>query len=250
MQRRTKFVSVGVAALAITLAACSDGGDDGADTADGSRVSARDLGVAPTDLSPTIDHPFVAFASMSGAVFEGEEVDPDTGESLPIRVESTVREQTTTIAGVDVTVVDVSDYEDGELIEQTEDYYAQDGAGVVYYMGERVDDYENGAVVGHHGQWLAGEDGNRAGVFMPAGVEVGTEFAQEQVPGVAEDRSTIVASGMTVTVPAGTFADCIETEDYDPIDDVTEHKLYCRDVGLVREVFPAGGSLDLVELRR
>jgi hypothetical protein len=61
------------------------------------------------------------------------------------------------------------------------------------------------------------------------------------------DRSTVVATGLTVTVPAGTFADCSETEDHDPIDDVTEHKFYCAGVGLVREVFPAGGSLDLVE---
>lgn len=231
MPRRTKLILVG-ALFAITLAACGNGD---AETAD--------------ELSATIDHPFVAFSSTSGAVFAGEEVDPDTGDPTPIRVESTVRHQTTTVAGVEVTVVEVSDFEDGQLVEQTEDYYAQDRTGAVYYMGERVDDYENGEVVGHHGQWLAGRDGNPAGVFMPATVEVGAEFAQEQVPGVAEDRSTVVATGVTVTVPAGTFDDCIETEDYDPLDDVTEHKFYCRDVGLVRETFAAGGSLDLVELR-
>jgi hypothetical protein len=39
-------------------------------------------------------------------------------------------------------------------------------------------------------------------------------------------------------------------KDYDSIDDVTEHKFYRHDVGLVRETFASGGSLDLVELRR
>ena len=240
-----KHVLAGTALAAMALVAC--GGDDGDSGGDG---GAAPIGVARADLSPTVDHPYVAFASMGGAIFEGEEVDPDTGEVVPIRVETAVRDENGTVAGVEVTVVDVSDFEDGDLVEQTEDYYAQDGAGAVYYLGERVDDYEDGKVVGHHGQWLAGDDGNRAGVFMPTTLEVGTEFAQEQIPGVAEDRSTVVAVGVTVTVPAGTFEDCIETEDLDPIDDVTERKFYCRGVGLVREVFPAGGSLDLVELER
>ncbi|HEX6311374.1 MAG TPA: hypothetical protein VF152_07075 [Acidimicrobiia bacterium] len=248
MPTGSRKLLAGAAVVATVLAACGDDGPGTATTTGGGDAPA-DIGVDRADLSPVIDHPFVAFASTGGAVFEGEEVDPDTGGAVTLRVESQVRERPGTVAGVDVTVVDVSDFEDGELVEQTEDYYAQDTAGTVYYLGERVDDYEDGEIVGHHGGWLAGEDGNRAGEFMPAVLEVGTEFAQEQVPGVAEDRSTVVAVGVSVTVPAGTFADCIETEDYDPIDDVTEAKFYCRGVGLVREVFPAGGSLDLVELR-
>jgi hypothetical protein len=82
---------------------------------------------------------------------------------------------------------------------------------------------------------------------MPAEPAVGDEFEQERAPGVAEDRSRVVAAGVTVTVPAGTFEDCIETEDVDPIGDVTEHKFYCPDVGLVKETFAEGGSLELVE---
>jgi len=227
-----------VLGLAVAAAACDGGGDDSA-------TRRSDVGFDTAGSSPTIDHPYVSFATVRRAVYEGSEVDEETGEAIPIRVESTPRRETTSVAGV---VVAVSDYEDGALVERTDDYYAQDRAGIVYYLGERVDDYEDGEVVGHHGQWLAGEDGHRAGVFMPTRLEVGTEFEQERAEGVAEDRSTVVARGVSVTVPAGTFADCIETEDYDPIDDVTERKFYCAGVGLVREVFPAGGSLDLVEL--
>jgi len=230
-----------VLGLAVAAAACGGGGDDSA-------TRRSDVGFDTAGSSPTIDHPYVSFETVRRAVYEGSEVDEETGEAIPIRVESTPRRETTSVAAVDVTVVAVSDYEDGALVERTDDYYAQDRAGIVYYLGERVDDYEDGEVVGHHGQWLAGEDGHRAGVFMPTRLEVGTEFEQERAEGVAEDRSTVVARGVSVTVPAGTFADCIETEDYDPIDDVTERKFYCAGVGLVREVFPAGGSLDLVEL--
>ncbi len=58
----------------------------------------------------------------------------------------------------------------------------------------------------------------------------------------------LVAAGLTVTVPAGTFTDCIKTEDVDPIDDVTEFKYYCASVGLVKEEYE-GGSLELVTFR-
>lgn len=223
-------------AVALLASAC---GSDG--------TTPPDLGVEASALTPRVDHPYVAFAAVPRAVYEGEEVDPETGETLGLRVESTVRDRTATVAGVEVTVVEVLDHEDGELVEETEDYYAQHRSGTVYYLGERVDEFEGGELVGHGGQWLAGRDGARAGVFMPAAPKVGDVFEQEQAPGLAEDRSTVVAVGVSVTVPAGTFDECIETEDLDPIDDVTEHKFYCSGVGLVREVFPAGGSLDLIE---
>ena len=173
------------------------------------------------------------------AVFEGVEI--DEGDELEVRVESAVG-ATRTVAGVEARVVHVVDYEDGELVEDTEDYYAQDAAGVVYYLGESVDEYEDGEVSGHGGAWLAGTDGALAGVFMPARPQVGDDFEQERAPGVAEDRSTVVAVGATVTVPAGTFGGCLETEDLDPIDGVTERKWYCPDVGLVKESFAEGGT--------
>lgn len=229
----------GAAVLLVASVAVACGDDSG---------SAPDLGVDAAELTPVVDNPYIAFASVRRAVYEGEEVDPETGEALALRVESTVREEPATVAGAEVVVVDVSDFEGGERVEQTEDYYAQHRSGVVYYLGERVDDYEGGVVVGHEGQWLAGDDGNLAGVFMPASPALGDEFEQERAPGVAEDRSTVVAVGLAVTVPAGTFENCIETEDFDPIGGVTEGKFYCAGVGLVREVFAAGGSLDLIEV--
>jgi hypothetical protein len=48
-----------------------------------------------------------------------------------------------------------------------------------------------------------------------------------------------------VTVPASTFEDCIKTEDYAPLDDVTEFKFYCPDVGLVKEEVE-DGVLELI----
>jgi hypothetical protein len=201
--------------------------------------------IDPADFQAEVDNPFFPLSSAGPQVYEGEELDPETGETIEIRIESTVLSETDVVAGIEVTVVEVKDFEDGELVESTLDYYAQHKDGTVYYLGELVDEYEDGKVVGHGGQWLAGEGDNQPGIFMPADVQVGVEFEQERAPGVAEDRSKVVAVDQTVTTPAGAFSNCIKTEDFDPLGDVTEFKYYCSDVGLVREE-PPDGFIDLV----
>ena len=55
----------------------------------------------------------------------------------------------------------------------------------------------------------------------------------------------MVAVGVDVTTPAGSFSDCIKTKDYAPLDDITEFKHYCPEVGLVKEEAP-GVLLELV----
>ena len=62
---------------------------------------------------------------------------------------------------------------------------------------------------------------------------------------MAEDSSTVIAVGETVTVSAGTFAGCLRTEDINPLDDATEFKLYCPGTGVVREENDEG-ALDLI----
>lgn len=202
-------------------------------------------GIDPKDFQTTIDNEFFPLSSLGPKVFEGAERDPETGEVTATRVESAVLPDTAEVGNVPVLVVEEKDYENGGLVESTLDYYAQHKDGTVYYFGERVDEYEEGKVVGHSGQWLAGEGENQPGVFMPATVEVGQKFEQERAPGVAEDRSKVVTVGESRTTPAGTFTDCIKTEDFDPIGGVTESKFYCSSVGLVREELP-DGYLDLI----
>lgn len=201
--------------------------------------------VDPARFQAEVDNPFFSLGSGATQVYEGEELDPESGETIEIRIESTVLPETDVVAGVEVTVVEVKDFEDGELVESTLDYYAQHSDGTVYYFGELVDEYEDGEVVGHGGQWLASEGDNQPGVFMPADPQVGNEFEQERAPGVAEDRSKVVAADQAVTTAAGTFSGCIKTEDFDPLGDVTEFKYYCPDIGLVREE-PPDGFVDLI----
>lgn len=238
-----RFTAVLSVAAPLLLASGGNAASDGQEP----RAKA-DLGVDVSELSPVVDNPYVPFASVKRAVYEGTEFDPETKETVKVRMECTVRDKPETIAGVKVTVVEVSDFDAGELVERTWDYYAQHRSGVVHYIGERVDDYEDGKITGHGGQWLAGENRARVGTVMPSAPKVGDVFEQERAPGVAEDRSKVLATGLTVTVPAGTFKDCIETEDFDPIGKTTQRKVYCPGAGLVREVEGTGGSVELVKL--
>ena len=160
---------------------------------------------------------------------------------------SRLLDKTDTLAGVTVAVVEVTEHKDGQLHELTEDYFAQHRDGTVWYFGERVTDYKDGQPVGHGGQWLAGENNYRPGVFMPAYPSVGQEFAPEQVPGVADERSKVLELGVEVTVPAGKFSGCMKTEDLDLLDKKTEFKFYCPRAGLVREEGSKGSS-ELVRL--
>jgi hypothetical protein len=204
-------------------------------------------GIDPADFSSTVDNEYFPLEPGAEFVYEGSETDPDTGETIALRVEARVLDETETVAGVEVRVVEVMEFEDGELVESTLDYYAQHHDGTVYYMGEHVDDYEDGEVVGHSGQWLAGEGDALPGVFMPATPALGDVFEQERAPGIAEDRSTVVSVDDTVTVAAGSFEGCLRTEDEDPLGGSREFKQYCRGVGLIREEAEDGSStLELV----
>jgi hypothetical protein len=232
-----------LAALApIALGAPSCGDDDDDDEQPTGRSGAAKPALNPGQFSATVDNPLFPLSGLRVALYEGTE------EGTDIRSESRVLERTGRVAGVPVTVVDVREFEDGELVEHTRDYYAQHADGGVRYMGESVDDIEDGKVVGHEGQWLAGKGNARPGIFMPADPKVGDAFEQERAPGVAEDRSEVVAVGLSVTTPAGRFDRCIETKDFAPLDGNTEFKYYCAGVGLVRERFP-DGRLDLVRYR-
>jgi hypothetical protein len=227
--------------LALYAPAC--GGDDESDS-----QNRPGAGADAAEFSTNVDHPLVPLSSIRQTVFEGRERDRDAGKTIATRVEQRVQDETARVAGVPVAVVAVKEYEDGELVESTLDYFAQRADGSVWYLGERVSDYENGKLVGHGGQWQAGKNGAKAGLFMPADPKVGQAFEQERAPGVAEDRSTVVEVGLKVTTRAGNFDDCIRTRDYAPLDKRSEFKFYCAEVGLVREQ-ARNARLDLVSYR-
>ena len=236
---------VGAALLTLVLAAGACGGDDSSsadDQATTTSAAKSEAAIVKSQFSTKIDHPLVPLASVPYTELRGKD-----GKSKT-RVTNRTLKKTTVIDGVRVAVLENKEYEDGKLVEHTFDYFAQRNDGSVWYFGERVRNFEEGKV-NHEGQWIAGRGKNKPGLYMPAKPKVGQVFQQERAPGVAEDRSTIIGSGVTRKTGAGTFKDCFKVKDYSPIDKLTEFKYYCPGVGLVHEDEPHAHS-DLVSYRR
>lgn len=134
---------------------------------------------------------------------------------------------------------------DGEVIEDTDDWYAQDKEGNVWYFGEISQEFEDGELVSLEGSWKAGVDGAKPGIIMKADPQVDDIYRQEFFLGDAEDMGAVVSRGdETVEVPFGTYTDdVLKTEDFTPIEpDVLEFKYYAPNIGLVLEVDPDSGE--------
>jgi hypothetical protein len=140
--------------------------------------------------------------------------------------------------------------EDGEPVEKTFDWFAQDSAGNVWYLGEDTKEYENGNVVSTHGSFEAGVDGAQPGVIMPASPQVGMTYRQEFYAGEAEDQARILSLDEQAGVPFGHFDGVLMTKETNPLEPRhTEYKFYARGVGPVLELTASGGT-DRVTLLR
>jgi len=92
----------------------------------------------------------------------------------------TVTRRKKLIEGVRCTVVRDRLYLHGRFEERTQDWYAQDRAGNVWYFGEATTELtSDGSVRTMEGSWRAGMDGARAGIFMPAHPHRGQSGLQE-----------------------------------------------------------------------
>ena len=193
-----------------------------------------------------IDNPYLPLAPGSRWVYRETAVD---GSKQRVVVKVTHR--TRLIAnGVTARVVRDTATENGKVIEDTFDWYAQDGRGNVWYLGEDTKEYENGKVVSTKGSWEAGVDGATAGIVMPARPRVGMSYRQEYYRGHAEDRAKILSLGEQAEVPFGHFDRVLLTKEWNPLEPkVLEYKLYARGVGPVLALTISGGS-DREELLR
>ena len=192
----------------------------------------------PADFSTRIDNPYWPMAPGDKWVYR------ETDSGTEQRVEVTVTNQTKQIAnGIEARVVHDVVTEDGQLVEVTDDWYAQDKAGNVWYLGEDTAEYENGKVTTRSGSFEAGVDGAQAGVIMPADPQDGMAYRQEYYKGEAEDKAEVLSTDEQVEVPFGYFQGALMTKDLVPLEPkVSEYKLYARDVGPVLTVKTSGGS--------
>jgi hypothetical protein len=185
-----------------------------------------------------IDNPY--YPLIAGTTFEYRAETDDGVETNTVEVTT----QTKTILGVTATVVHDRVFLEGELTEDTFDWYAQDVQGNVWYLGEQSCEVENGQCVSSGGSWEAGVDGALPGVIMWAdpGAHTGSAYQQEFLVGTAEDVAKVIGLNAKVETPYGSFTGCLETMDWSPLETASrEHKFYCPGTGLVLELAPSSG---------
>jgi hypothetical protein len=136
----------------------------------------------------------------------------------------------------------------GKPVEVTDDWYAQDGQGNVWYFGEHTIAYEHGKRT-DNGSWEAGVGGAMPGVALPANPTVGLAYREEYSKGVAEDQSRVLALDAQARVRAGHFTNALLTEDFSPIEpNVSELKFYARGSGQAVLAIDVSGGSDREEL--
>ena len=198
----------------------------------------------PTAFVETIDNPYLPLIPGSSWVYEGIE----DGETE--RIEVVVTDDRRDVMGISAVVVRDTVSEDGEVIEDTYDWFAQDGDGNVWYLGEDSREYEDGELVGTEGSWEAGVDGAFPGIVMLAEPEVGRAYRQEYFEGEAEDLGEVIQVGVSESVVAGTYNDVVVIREWNPLEpDVVEDKYHAPGVGVVLESVVEGGDgrVELVE---
>ncbi len=179
----------------------------------------------PATFVALVDNPL--FPLLPGTKYTYRE-----GESQTVEV--TVLSETKTIAGVVATVVHDVASEDGEVIEDTFDYYGQDASGAVWYLGEDTKEFSKGVVISTAGSWLTGVDGAKPGYIIPPTLTVGLRYRQEYLACEAEDEGRILALDTAVSAPVGSFTGCLKTRDTTRLEpSVIEEKYYCPGKGLV-----------------
>ncbi len=216
--RRTTLALL-IALLAVATAACSQGRPTtkesaGKPAANAARPSDLPQGGEPVQLDPAqfttrIDNHW--WPMTPGSRWTYREAD---GQDSTKRVQVTVTDQTKTIIGIQARVVHDVVTEDGQLVEDTYDWYAQDAKGNIWYLGEDTKEYDNGKVVSTEGSWQAGVDG-----------------------------AQVLSLDMRAKVPAGLFGHVLATKEYTPLEpNLVEHKFYAPGVGPVLAITVKGGS--------
>ncbi len=194
-----------------------------------------DLAVPTFSNSTEITNPLFPVSQQASVLMLGEV------DGLPFRTEVTLLAETRIIEWegqrVEVAVSQYSAYLDGRITEVALDLYAQADDGSVWYFGEDVFDFRDGAIVVTEGTWLAGRDGPAA-MIMPGDPQVGDVYRPENAPGFVFEEVTIAAVGQTLEGPLGRIEGGI-TADELHADGSHEEKIFAPGYG---EFLTGGGG--------
>jgi hypothetical protein len=177
-----------------------------------------------------------------------------------------VLDQTKLIDGVTCLVVRDQVFKDGDLVESTDDWFAQAKDRSTWYCGEEVKDFESfdgdhprrPELVSIDGSFKAGLDGDKPGIIFLASPKPGDVYCEEFSLGNAEDATEILSttyefgsdSELDRFVPQElaqrlcSSSDCVVTKNFSLLEPgVFARKYYARGIGFFLEVNPDSGEV-------
>lgn len=192
-----------------------------------------------------IDNPYLPLTPGAKFLYTGH-----SSDGFQKNLTTVISSYTKTIKGVICTVVLDRVFVDGELIERTHDYFAQDTQGNVWYFGEDSKEIDNGQVVSTDGSFRHGVNGAKAGIIMKANPMVNDAYFQENAPPEAIDQARVLSLTAGAKTPLNDYLGCLKTEEFTALEpEVTEHKFYKPGIGLVKSQ-SVRGEVDKLALVR
>jgi hypothetical protein len=233
--------ALGLAALAGAAAQANRGLPEGHQPA----------GINPADFSTNIDNPYYPLRPGDRRVYR--ETAPD-GTRLKIVDEVTNRTKLIANGVTARVIIATVTNRKGRVMEFTEEWFAQDRAGNVWYFGEDTTSYEDGRA-SKFGSFEAGVDGAEPGVQMPAHPRRGMRFRLEggYATGAADHTEVLSVGKEQVEVPFRHFRRTVMNRDYTPLEPrVSELWFYAKGVGAVLALDISDGDHreELVKFRR
>lgn len=235
-----RFLAVlGVVALVGASAASASGADTPARASSPTATCppTYDPALDPAHFVEVVDNPYFPLPVGRTLVYEGVK----DGQTQVDRV--TVTDRTKVIEGVTATVVrDVAKH--GQtLLEKTQDWYAQDDLGTVWYLGEDTKAYLPNGQVDTSGSWQTGVDGAKPGIIMEPDPQVPDAYFQECLSGEAMDTAWVVSVGGSITVPFGPVRHVVRTLEFTQLEPHgVDLKVYAPGIGIALEETLAGGK--------
>jgi hypothetical protein len=186
----------------------------------------------PADFTTAIDNPYYPLHPGDRRVYRETAPDGTRQKIVDVVTDRTKRIANGVTARVIVATVT---NQRGKIVEFTEEWFAQDRAGNVWYFGEDTTSFENGKP-DKHGSFEAGVDGAEPGVQMPAKPKPGMRFRLEggYKTGAADHTEVLSVGKEQVEVPYGYFRRTVMNRDFTPLEPrVSELWFYAKGIGAV-----------------
>lgn len=172
----------------------------------------------------------------------------DTDEVVVVEATGAIR----SIAGVRCTELREQCFEEGELVEETHTWLAQDTAGNVWVLGESQTELSGGVIISTAGSWDADMDGVDPAIQMKSEHVTGDTYRRTAAPDEVPDWIRIIGAEVELRLPGSgvLYEGCVSLQEWDPSEfGADEVKHYAPGIGLVLEHALDGSErLELVEV--